>query len=85
MQEGHLSVICAAFDIFCVFVQGVDVVKEVDLGKNVKSLTLNFFLSIKHYVLFVECFHSNITNEVFFFTFGGNSVRSMHGVGSGFS
>ena len=42
-MQGHLSVIGAAFDIFCVFVQGVDVVKEVDLGKNVKSLTLNVF------------------------------------------
>ena len=57
-MQGHLSVIGAAFDIFCVFVQGVDVVKEVDLGKNVKSLTLNVFcLSIKHYVLFIECLH----------------------------
>ena len=36
LQQGYLSVIGTAFNVFCIFIQGMDIVKEINLRKKVK-------------------------------------------------
>ena len=73
---GHLSVVGTTLHILCVFIQGVDVVKEVNLDKRHIGLTQITNLNEKK----INC--KSLWSG---YTFGGNSVRSMHGVGKGFS
>ena len=36
LQQGYLSVIGTAFNVFCIFIQGMDIVKEINLRKKGK-------------------------------------------------